>query len=149
MTVTVEQILNGARKWLNFKEGKNNDNPFGKHFRANNQAYCAYFISYVLIVECKMNIFPCGYVPTLFNYYKGKGKIYSQPKVGDLVFFDFVKDGISEHIGFVEQVLPNGKIITIEANTSSTHKGSQDNGDGVFRKERYISSCLGFGRIVT
>ena len=101
---TVQKILDGARKWLNFKEGKNNDNPFGKHFGANNVAYCNYFASYVLIVEAKINIAPCGYVPTSYAYFKKIGKLHKTPKEGDLVYFDFVRDGIPEHIGFVEKV---------------------------------------------
>lgn len=145
---TVKAILDGARKWIGFQEGPNNDNPFGKHFKNNNQAYCNWFVSYVLIVEAKIKITPCGYVPTSYSYFKKIGKLFSTPKPGDLVYFDFVKDRIPEHIGFVEEVLPNGKIITIEANTSPTKKGSQDNGDGVYRKERYVSSCIGFGRVV-
>lgn len=145
---TVKAILDGARKWINFVEGPNNDNPFGKHFGNNNQPYCNWFVSYVLIVEAKIKILPCGYVPTSYNYFKKMGKIFSTPKPGDLAYFDFIKDGTPEHIGFVEEVHNDGTITTIEANTSNTHKGSQSNGDGVYEKKRYLKSCLGFGRVV-
>src|SRR5690625_135483 len=40
-----------------------------------------------------------------------------KPKPGDIVTFDWMKDGWSDHIGFVEKVNGN-KITTIEGNTS-------------------------------
>lgn len=48
-----------------------------------------------------------------YNWFKAKGQIVSEPKIGDLVFF-----GDTAHIGIVEEV-KDGKIYTIEGNTSN------------------------------
>jgi hypothetical protein len=53
---------------------------------------------------------------------------------GDIVIYAF--SGTPDHIGLVDgkasYALP-----TVEGNTSSSNFGSQDNGDGVYRKKRY------------
>lgn len=60
------------------------------------------------------------------------------PQRGDLVCFYWggAGDGWPDHIGFVSQVLPDGRLKTVEGNTSADDAGSQDEGDGVFVKTR-------------
>ena len=84
----------------------------------------------------------------MYNWFKAKGRIYSTPKVGDLVFFKFDKtlSCIAQHIGLVVEVLSNGKIKSIEGNTSSGNSGSQDNGGMVALRTRSASQIVGYGR---
>lgn len=72
------------------------------------------------------------------NYYKAKGRLYSQPKVGDQVFFG------TAHTGFVKKVSGN-TFWTIEGNTSSS-SGVIANGGGVFEKRYTVTSNYKFGR---
>ena len=47
-----------------------------------------------------------------------------------------------KHIGFLVEV-KNGIYYTIEGNTSPSNRGSQENGDGVWNKQRKLSSIVG------
>lgn len=65
-------------------------------------------------------------------------------KPGDHVMFDFDGGG-ADHTGIVVAVR-SGSLLVIEANTSSDDGGSQDNGGGVFLRERPFSLMLGCAR---
>ena len=56
--------------------------------------------------------------------------------VGDIVLFDFNRNGTSDHIGIITGVIPGG-YTTIEGNTSL--HGSQDNGGAVCKQTRTYS----------
>lgn len=76
-------------------------------------------------------------------YFKNKGRFFSKPQKGDIVFFNFhTPDKIADHVGIVESVNANGTVNTIEGNTSVT---SNDNGGAVMKRVR-ISSIVGYGR---
>ena len=63
------------------------------------------------------------------------------PQAGDLVYFDFNGDGISEHVGIVQ--FPQGDDdVTVEGNTDG--EGGRT-GDAVAQKVRSRSVILGFG----
>ena len=89
----------------------------------------------------------CGdiddYCPALVAQFQRAGRWYSQPEVGDLVFFG---QGGSEHVGLVYQISA-GMIRTIEGNTSSS-SGVVSNGGGVWSKSYTIghSRIAGYGR---
>ena len=91
----------------------------------------------------------CGdiddYCPNLVMQFKTAGRWYSQPEVGDLVFFG---QGGSDHVGLVYQISA-GMIRTIEGNTSSG-SGVVANGGGVWSKSYTIghSRIAGYGRPV-
>lgn len=69
---------------------------------------------------------------------------------GDLALFDFAPGGDPVvHVGIVAEdfdVHGNGLLKTIEGNTSSGSTGSQDNGGGVFSRERPRSVVVGIAR---
>jgi len=62
----------------------------------------------------------------------------AKPSRADLILFYWGGPGDNwpDHVGTVLKVLPNGQLLTVEGNTSSDSAGSQDEGDGVFRKTR-------------
>lgn len=61
---------------------------------------------------------------------------HSSPKRGDLVLYG---RGEAKHVGFVIETSP---FRTIEGNTTSGPDGSQDNGGGVFQRERKADGSL-------
>jgi hypothetical protein len=67
-----------------------------------------------------------NYCPTIESWARGKG-IYGtpdkyKPKAGDAILFDWQgKGGTADHIGLVEKV-KNGKVYTIEGNSSDSVK---------------------------
>jgi len=70
------------------------------------------------------------------------GKVVLLP--GDLVIWQ-KGNTIYGHIGVVETVVDRRTVITIEANTSSGVRGSQRDGDGVYRRRRLIEPYNYFG----
>lgn len=74
------------------------------------------------------------------NWARDNGYFSQQPKIGAAVLYGSLSD--AHHIGIVSSVLPNGKIITIEGNTSGG--GFNRNGVGVFTKspKNYIGFVI-------
>ncbi len=78
-----------------------------------------------------------AYCPTVYNWAKQKGLIVPKEtaRYGDIVLFDWGRDGVADHIGFVENY--NGvNYTTIEGNTSIS---DNSNGGAVMRRTRYAS----------
>lgn len=63
---------------------------------------------------------------------------------GDVLVFtqEIPFDSGSQHYGMFVRYLSNGNIETIEGNTSSGNSGSQDDGDGVYRRERTLQDIV-------
>ncbi len=119
-------------------------------------SWCGTFCSYVYVgggfqmppIDTELGV---HYVPTLYHKAKALKWETTEPKMGDLVLFDFVKDGktFAQHIGIFHSWLIEGKeFTTIEGNTSSGNKGSQNNGDGVYKRKRDISTVCMFVNLV-
>lgn len=154
---TLEKVLELAKKEVGTKEKPVNLTKYGEWadknkfstMKLNGQPWCYTFVSWVLMHSGVKEPF-FAYVPAGYNHYCKTGKIFKEPKIGDLIFFDFNKDGIPEHIGFVTGINKKGNRVesvnTIEGNTSSGVAGSQDNGDGIFERVRHISLIKAFGR---
>lgn len=79
------------------------------------------------------------------RYYKNQDRFYSEPKVGDQIFFAD-SDGDAYHTGIVIGVT-NSTVTTIEGNTSSA-SGVVANGGAVAKKSysRSYSRIHGYGR---
>jgi hypothetical protein len=121
-----------------------NDSPRIAQYRAATAGspgpgpWCAYFASWV----CKQAGVPLmdhgqgsGSVDAIYAWAQQSGRAEPvsssyQPKPGDLIVFN-------EHIGIVENVLPGGKIQTIEGNYS----------DKVSRNTRSRGEAIGFVRM--
>ena len=158
MSILLKKVLDLANKEVGYKEKPVNLTKYGEwadknkftSFKLNGNPWCYTFVSWVLMFSgCKEPFY--AYVPAGYDYYRKTGKLFKTPLPGDLIFFDFNNDGIPEHIGFCESLNLNKKgqivsINTIEGNTSSGVSGSQDNGDGVFKRVRNLSLIKGFGR---
>jgi len=114
---------------------------------------CAMYVSWDFYNMLGFSPFPAttskgfAYCPSGVSWFKSKGKWASKttrPQRGWIVFFDFGK-GRPSHVGIVLDVLKDGRIHTIEGNTSSG--GSQDNGGIVVEHYRSTSSIVGYGII--
>lgn len=62
-----------------------------------------------------------AYCPTGIQWFQQhdqwQGRQYT-PAPGDIIFFDWQNDGISDHVGIVEKV-ENGTVYTIEGNSTN------------------------------
>lgn len=116
------------------------------------QPYCAGFVSTTLAsafgLETAKKLL-CGdlfiYCPTGYNQFKAKGRIYTSPKVGDVVFFWSSSLGRYGHTGFVVGVDKAG-YTTVEANTSSGNNTVVRNGGATCRKHYAFGTGVAFGR---
>ncbi len=138
------KMLDTARGELGNVEATNHNDgailKYPKAFGRGSEAWCADFVSWVSKNSGgKMNN---PYCPSIVNELKSQGTWKtSNPKVGDLVLFDWDDDGKADHIGLVEKVNADGSLGTIEGNALDQASGKE----GVFRHTRPMSDVLGFG----
>lgn len=140
---------------IGYREGRtpdgdwNNDNAFGKYFGQNGVSWCNWFQSWgAVAADIPASVIPrTGYTPASWNWFASRDRDVTTPQAGDLfwVYGYVASEGQSRvhHIGFVEKVLSDGRIQTIEGNTNTT--GSTQ-GNGVYRLTRTVTSKLKFAR---
>ena len=146
---TAKNVLTIAASQLGISESPRGTNrvKYNEWYGINGIPWCAVFVSWVLdkagLTELHGLQNPRGsaYCPYIEKYYRREGRWQSMPQVGAIVLFDWRGDGVSDHIGFVEQVI-NEKIITIEGNTSVN---DNSNGGQVQRRERFSNQIRGYG----
>lgn len=92
------------------------------YFGYNGVPFCAMFTSWVL---AQVGVTPPGglfaYVPSGINAARARGRLVSvgDARPGDMLAYDWDRDGVADHIGFLETVLPSGALQTVEGNTSN------------------------------
>lgn len=119
-------IVSTAKKYLGYNEKNGSYKLFtgGK-----NHAWCADFVTYVVKKVKNIAGFGSSSVSGLMNWAKSKGcflqtsgiankssVIKGKVKAGDLIIF---KNCGKSHVGFVESIGADGRIHTIEGNTSN------------------------------
>ena len=88
-----------------------------------------------------------SYVPAIVAAARSGGRglaITSAPKPGDLVCFDWERNGVSDHVGIFEKWNSDGTFSCIEGNTSSSNNS---NGGQVMRRNRPRSLVQAFVRV--
>jgi len=142
-------IADFAFKEVGTKESPANSNEtkYGKWFGYDGVAWCAMFVSYCFA----KNGFPLpkglGYkngmagCQTAVRYFKASGEITTDPKVGDIIFFDWNGDNRYDHTGIFNgwKDKEAGIMYTIEGNTSLTN---QSNGGEVMSRKRSKNNCM-------
>lgn len=104
--------------------------------------WCAYFVSW-LGRESGAPIAPgghgTGWVPAIESWGRNTGRYFSgrTPQPGDIAIFERTGDGIADHTGIVERVGRDGRIHTIEGNTSENR---------VSRRSYSLAQIKGFVR---
>jgi surface antigen len=154
MPVSTGHVLDVARSQLGYAEPGWGDKPgtqvtkYGHWYAAwsgqpafRDTYWCAEFASWVLATA--------GFKPDeagrygnctpWIAWFKKRKRWGATPKPGAVVFYDWDGDGHPEHVGLVESVRPDGRIVTIEGN--ATTPGTRD---GVKRMVRR-ACILGYG----
>ena len=142
-----KKILKVLEKEIGYVEGKNNDNKYGKDYGWNNVAYCVIFMWWAFKEAGASEYFCGGTKQASCTKVKEWAQAHNcwvtkDYKPGDLLLFNFNGKNTPKHIGFLVEV-KNGVYYTIEGNTSPSNSGSQENGDGVWNKQRKLSSIVG------
>ena len=115
-----------------------NKTKYGKWFGFDGVAWCGMFVSWCFAQAGKPlgNIgFSNGFAgcQTAVAYFTKKGKITTTLVEGDIVFFDWNKDGRYDHTGIFVKWLTETTFETIEGNTAV---GNDSNGGIVMRRTR-------------
>jgi hypothetical protein len=151
---TVKEVLAVAQGEIGVKESpagsntvKYNTEYYGYKVAGDNFPWCCVFVWWVFKHADASRLFFDGRktegCPALFDYYKANGQLVTEPRAGDIVFFDFSgKKTRKQHVGIVERVSGN-VLTTIEGNTGA---GNDANGGMVMRRTRDISLVSGIAR---
>ena len=146
---TANQVLNVARAELGTGEHPpgSNRTKYGAWYGMDPAYWCDIFVSWVAAHSGAVGIIGrCAFTPAHAAWFQAIGRWGNTPKPGALAFYDFPDEVHRiQHVGIVERVLPKGIIQTIEGNTSSGERGSQSNGDGVYRRRRSTVYVVGYG----
>lgn len=79
-------------------------------------------------------------VPNLVKMADKEGWFTMAPEEDEIVVMDFAPYGTWDHTGiFIKWEVPGISFWSMEANTSPSEKGSQDNGGGCFKRLRYVN----------
>ncbi len=125
------EVVKTAVAWLGCKESNRSNEPIIKLYNNNMKTnfnyrtpWCAIFVSAVAIKSGTTDIIVRGsYCPAVINVYKNsktsnysyKGGSSYKPSPGDVIYFDWNKNGIPDHTGMVATV-SGSTIKTIEGN---------------------------------
>ena len=111
--------------------GNQGGQPYWSWYGFNSRVeWCACFVSWCAD-QC--GYIESGLVPKFAgcvdgaNWFKSNGKWQDrtyEPKVGDIIFFDWEGDGITDHVGIVEKC-ENGTVYTVEGNSGDACKQRQ------------------------
>lgn len=138
--MSLSTFARAAAAQIGFRETFPNVTPYWAALKPSwqGQPYCAAGLSWVAIKTGEQQILPGGkpvyYVPSIEAHAKKIGRWRTTPAVGDWVIFSF-GSAMGIHVGLVEKVNA-ATIQTVEFNTSSGASGSQNNGNGVYRRVR-------------
>ncbi len=145
--MTITKVLNIARSQLGYREAPGNRTKFGRWYGMNGVAWCDIFVSWVGVQANARDIIGrAAYTPAHAQWFRQQGRWGHTPRRGAIAFFDF-PDGLHriQHVGIVESVRRDGRIVTIEGNTSKGFWGSQSHGGGVYRRVRSTRLVVGYG----
>ena len=143
----MSKIVEVAQKYIGTKESPADSNKtlFGKWAKYDGVPWCGLFVS--KCYEEAGNPLPkIGFAfrgfagcQTAVAYFKKNNQITSKPVSGDIVFFDWNKDGRYDHTGIFVKWLNENEFETIEGNTAV---GNDSNGGQVMRRKRNKSVAI-------
>ena len=147
MSSPIDRLLEVARSQLGIHEEPPGSNlqKYGAWYGNNGVSWCDQFVSWVADQAGLSDaIEKSQYVPYRLARARQLGEVRLVPAVGALACYDWGGDGIPDHIGIIEEITGRWTFTAIEGNTSSDDRGSQSNGDGVYRRHRVVQQVAGF-----
>lgn len=131
-------IIKIAEGEIGYVENPGNKTKYGKWFGLDGLPWCGMFVSwcYAMAEYPLPKIgFSKGFAgcQTAVAYFTKNNKIVTDPQPGDIVFFDWNKDGRYDHTGIYVNRINETGFETIEGNTSVSNNS---NGGQVMRRAR-------------
>ena len=139
-----QDVLNKAQSQDGTVEfpANSNKSPYGLWYEPslNGQKWCAMFVSWVFHhaghplghIQTRNGIHHCQ---SAHNYYKEKGKLTTNPQLGDIVIYDWEGNGHADHIGIFIKWTDTNKT-AIEAWEGNTSPASASDGGRVMKRIR-------------
>jgi uncharacterized protein (TIGR02594 family) len=145
MTGSVQDVLRVARGEIGVREtgggSRGNRQRYSREMKMPDTEWCAIFVSWCLRKAGVPQAYASTRVTLFARHYATLGRFVRTPRPGDLACFDWEGDGRLNHVGIVEQVRPDGRLVTLEGNTNP------GNGqDGVYRMVRSPKFVRGYCR---
>jgi peptidoglycan hydrolase-like protein with peptidoglycan-binding domain len=122
-----------------------NRTPYGRWYGMDGNPWCGMFAGWAFhepdgLDLRSLGIYP-AYTPAFHDQARAKGWAavdLGHVQAGDVVFMGFTTGGWIEHVGLATGVLQaGGTVPTVEGNTTAPQdSGRQDNGGGVFQRQR-------------
>lgn len=145
MRGTVNAFVKVLRSQVGTLEGPNNTQKYGVWDHMPNSAWCGQFVSWCLTKAGVPGDWDGNasqrYTPDAVGYWRDNHRFYQNPKVGDIIFFDWAGGDWVDHVGAVIETADwksHGIVTTIEGNTGSPQ--------GVHIRQRHKKDIVGFGR---
>lgn len=152
MAITANQVIARAKKEVGNHESPpgSNRQKYGAHFKDNGVAWCAIFVSWVFDMLKSLPLIGGfdDYTVSMAKWFYNRKQWGTVPRKGAIVFFHFGNPNYGgrwkgiHHTGIVIGRLADGRVVTIEGNTSA---GSNANGGAVQVRYRHMSNIAGFG----
>lgn len=149
-----ELFINRALKDAGYTARANGVSIYGTQVGAagSNIPWDGAFID-VIAAESGVPLFSHLHTSTALSEYVRTNRFYTKPKRGDIVFFTFPADPShtfnGPHVGIVLNTKgyeSDRSFVTLEAQTSSGLPKATDLHDGVYKRLRYQTDVIGFGR---
>jgi len=136
-------VLDVARSYIGYKETPVNRTIFGERYGVNGAAWCMMFIQEIFKEADDALAYRTASCNALYDWYRKNDPetVSTAPSVGAIAMIKV--NGKIGHTGIVES-FTDTTVTCIEGNTSPDEKGSQDNGDGVYRRTRKRSVFKAF-----
>lgn len=142
MTGTSKDFIYVLRGEVGYREGPNNQNKYGKWDGTNMVPWCGQFISWCLdragVPGDWKGVDSQRSTVASLEYWKSRNRLVTEPKPGDLVFFNWPGGDSVDHMGAVIGTSDwnQGVLMTIEGNSN----------DGVRIRTRHRESVVAFAR---
>jgi len=142
-----QKVLDIAFKEKGYTEKDNNNKTkYGQWFGLDGVAWCGIFVSWCY-AQAGTPLAKIGFTKgfagcqTAVAHFRKTGELTSNPKVGDIVFFDWNRDGRYDHTGIFNgwKNKEAGTFYTVEGNTAV---GNDSNGGQVMVRERNTGVAL-------
>ena len=131
---TAAAMIAVASSQVGFREGPDNDNPYGVWYGMNHVAWCAVFQSWAAAHSGNAAAVPKhAYTPSGADWFRRHGRWGTRPRAGALVYLWSQSMGRIHHVALVAKVLDDGSFVTVEGNTNTTGSAV---GNGVYKLRR-------------
>lgn len=142
----MNEVIRIAQKEIGTTEkpADSNKTKYGKWFCFDGVAWCGMFVSWCY-AQAGFPLQKIGFTKgfagcqTAVAYFKKNEMITTDPKEGDIVFFDWNKDGRYDHTGLFVKWIDKDTFETIEGNTAI---GNDSNGGQVMIRKRNKSTAI-------